>query len=54
MQKQKKPKCLHNRSVDCDVFNDTINCWYESFMQCRQTKHKREQKKAFNESKNIN
>jgi hypothetical protein len=42
MEKKRKPKCLHNRSLDCDIFDDTINCWYDSWMNCRQAKSKRE------------
>ena len=41
-----KKKCLHNRSVNCDIFDDTINCWYESFMNCRQAKQKREKNES--------
>ena len=46
MESKVKKKCLHNRSVNCDIFDDTINCWYESFMNCRQAKQKREKNES--------
>lgn len=35
-------RCKHNAEVECDVFDDTQDCWYDFKWQCDEQKHRRE------------
>ena len=41
---KKQMPCLYKKEINCDIFNDTMNCWYISRIDCLKMKRKREEK----------
>ena len=37
-------KCKYDKNEECDIFTDTIDCWYRNRGECRFYKLKREEK----------
>jgi len=28
-------RCKHNQNIECEIFKNTKDCWYEDYHQCQ-------------------